>query len=316
MWEILCLGLRLFSRSIFLKRRALLLVNRRSRRGRRLLRPAIAQLEAAGLELVQPLLSRHSDYSDVIVAHRDRVDLVIVGGGDGSLNAAARGLVETQLPLGVLPLGTANDLARTLALPTDLNQACQVIAQGQTQAIDLGWVNGYYYFNVASLGLSVKITQGLTSGVKRRWGVLAYALVALRSLWRFRPFRAEIRVGDRVRQTKTVQIAVGNGRYYGGGLAIAHDAAIDDQRLDLYSLSIDHWWQIIPLLPALYHGRYPTPLTEQCGPGETIEIRTRRHRHINTDGEIHTTTPARFRVIPQALRIFVPATVTGSPPAP
>ncbi|WP_338462979.1 lipid kinase [Synechococcus elongatus IITB7] len=316
MWEILCLGLRLFSRSIFLKRRALLLVNRRSRRGRRLLRPAIAQLEAAGLELVQPLLSRHSDYSDVIVAHRDRVDLVIVGGGDGSLNAAARGLVETQLPLGVLPLGTANDLARTLALPTDLNQACQVIAQGQTQAIDLGWVNGYYFFNVASLGLSVKITQGLTSGVKRRWGVFAYALVALRSLWRFRPFRAEIRVGDRVRQTKTVQIAVGNGRYYGGGLAIAHDAAIDDQRLDLYSLSIDHWWQIIPLLPALYHGRYPTPLTEQCGPGETIEIRTRRHRHINTDGEIHTTTPARFRVIPQALRIFVPAAVTGSPPAP
>lgn len=279
------------------------------------MRPAIAQLEAAGLELVQPPLDRDSDYSEVIVAHRDRVDLVIVGGGDGSLNAAARGLVETQLPLGVLPLGTANDLARTLALPTDLNQACQVIAQGQTQAIDLGWVNGYYFFNVASLGLSVKITQGLTSGVKRRWGVFAYALVALRSLWRFRPFRAEIRVGDRVRQTKTVQIAVGNGRYYGGGLAVAHDAAIDDQRLDLYSLSINHWWQIIPLLPALYHGRYPTPLTEQCGPGETIEIRTRRHRHINTDGEIHTTTPAQFRVIPQALRIFVPATITGAPPA-
>ncbi|ABB58209.1 lipid kinase [Synechococcus elongatus] len=300
-------------RSNVLKQRALLLVNRRSRRGRKLLKPAIAQLEAAGFELVQPYLDRHSDYSELITAHRDRVDLVIIGGGDGSLNAAARGLVETQLPLGVLPLGTANDLARTLALPTDLSQACQVIARGQTQAVDLGWVNGYYFFNVASLGLSVKITQGLTSGVKRRWGVLAYALVALRSLWRFRPFRAEIQIGDRRLQTKTVQIAVGNGRYYGGGLSVAHDAAIDDQRLDLYSLSINHWWQIVPLLPSLYHGRYPSPLTEQCGPGETIEIRTRRHRHINTDGEIHTTTPAQFRVIPQALRIFVPVTAASPP---
>lgn len=125
-------------RSNVLKQRALLLVNRRSRRGRKLLKPAIAQLEAAGFELVQPYLDRHSDYSELITAHRDRVDLVIIGGGDGSLNAAARGLVETQLPLGVLPLGTANDLARTLALPTDLSQACQVIARGQTQAVDLG----------------------------------------------------------------------------------------------------------------------------------------------------------------------------------
>lgn len=287
-----------------LDQRALLLINRKSRKGRKLAKPAIAQLQAAGFELIQPELDRHSDYSELILAHRDRVDLVIVGGGDGSLNAAARGLVESQLPLGILPLGTANDLARTLNLPTTIQQACQVIAQGMTQAIDLGQVNDFYFFNVASLGLSVKITQGLTSGIKRRWGALAYVLVALRSLRRLKPFRAEIRVGDRIQRVKTVQIAVGNGRYYGGGLAVAHDAAIDDQRLDLYSLSINHWWQLIPLLPALYHGRYPTPLTTSCGPDEVIEIWTKRRRHINTDGEIHTTTPAQFRVIPRAVQVF------------
>jgi diacylglycerol kinase family enzyme len=103
-----------------------------------------------------------TELPDLIRRYSDRVDLIVIGGGDGTLNAAADGLVDIQLPLGILPLGTANDLARTLGLPKTLSGACGVIAQGRRQAIDLGWVNGKHFFNVASLGLSVKITQQLS----------------------------------------------------------------------------------------------------------------------------------------------------------
>lgn len=289
-----------------MSRRSLFLVNSHSRQGQRRRDQARSALQALGLEWVEETLTVPHQLPHLIRAYRDRVDSVIIGGGDGTLNLAVDALVETQIPLGILPMGTANDLARTLNLPVSIPEACQVIAQGKLQAIDLGWVNGKHFFNVASLGLSVRITHQLQPEVKRNWGVLAYPITAGRVLARSRPFFAEIRIPGESFRVSTVQIAVGNGRYYGGGLAIASDATIDDQRLDLYSLGIDHWWQMIGLLPALSQGyqKYsPYVFTLR---NTELEIHTLRPRPINTDGEITTQTPARFRVIPHALSVFVP----------
>lgn len=288
-------------------KKALLLINRHARRGQNLLPRAITELQTLGFHVVAEFPDRPQHLCDVIRRHRDYVDLVIVGGGDGTLNAAIDGLMETGLPLGILPLGTANDLARTLGIPLSLPEACRVIAAGEIRHIDLGWVNGKHFFNVASLGLSVQITQQLTKEVKRRWGILAYALTALQVVWQSRPFRAEIRVNNQAIRVKTVQIAVGNGRYYGGGMTVAEDATIDDQRLDLYSLEIKHWWKIVALLPAMRQGNHASwPGVRTLG-GEEIEVHTfKKKRPINTDGEITTYTPATFRVIPKALAVFAP----------
>src|SRR3712207_6143705 len=125
-----------------MSQRALLLVNRHARQGQGSLDQAAGQLRDLGLQITEEPISKARRPSDLIRAYRGRVDLVIVGGGDGTLNAAVDGLVDAQLPLGILPLGTANDLARTLGIPTDLAAACQVIAAGQRRQIDLGWVNG------------------------------------------------------------------------------------------------------------------------------------------------------------------------------
>ena len=293
--------------SLFMNQRALLLVNRHARRGQQPLDAAVHQLKSLGLELCEEAIADPDRLPDVIRDYRNRVDLVIIGGGDGTLNAAVEGLVETQLPLGILPLGTANDLARTLGIPATLPEACQIIAAGKVHAIDLGWVNGKYFFNVASLGLSVKITRSLTQEVKRRWGVFAYAATALQALWKSRRFHAEIQIeGGQSQKVRAIQIAVGNGRYYGGGMAVAEDAAIDDQRLDLYSLEVDHWWQMLAVLPALRRGRQGVSPWAQSWTGKEFHVYTRRPRSINTDGEITTSTPAHFKVVPNALSVIVP----------
>lgn len=286
--------------------RALLLVNRHARRGEKLLAAAIEQLQTTGIDFLEVPIASPPQISETIRHHRHEVDRVIIGGGDGTLNAAIAGLIETQLPLGILPLGTANDLARTLGIPTNLADACRIIAAGKVQPIDLGWVNDHYFFNVASLGLSVQITEKLNHEAKRRWGVLAYAIAAVQVLWRSRPFHAEIATAEQSTKVKTVQIAVGNGRYYGGGLAVAADAQITDERLDLYSLELQHGWQMVTLLPALWRGAQATVPQVRTLQGREFYVSTRRPRPINTDGEITTFTPAHFRMISKGLSVFVP----------
>ncbi len=287
--------------------RALLLVNRHSRQGQQRLPEAISCLEKLGFNLIEESTEHPQHVPEVIQKYKHQVDMIIIGGGDGSLNAAVDALVNTQLPLGILPLGTANDLARTLGIPSSIPEACKIIAQGQQRYIDLGLVNEKYFFNVASLGVSVKITQQLTKQAKRRWGIFAYLFIALQVMWEAKPLSAEIRLQGKSIRTKTVQIAVGNGLYYGGGMAVVHDAKIDDQRLDIYSLEMQHWWQIIPLLPAMRRGRHFNSKSVRAFHAQEIEIYTRKPQPINTDGEITTYTPACFRVIPKALGVFAPA---------
>jgi len=287
--------------------RALVLTNPHARRVREQLDLAVDRLCRRGFTLMLATPERPTLFPQLIRDYREQVDLVIVAGGDGALNATAGALVETRLPLGILPLGTANDLARTLSIPTDLEGACDVIAAGHTRRIDLGRVNDTYFFNVASIGLGVSVTRRLTGDMKKRWGVLAYALTALRAIWQFRPFRAEIRCDAAVWNARTVQITVGNGRFYGGGMTIAEHAAIDDQQLDLYSLEVRHWWHIVGLFWALRNGALADrPGVRTCS-GREITIHTRRRRRINTDGEITASTPAVFRLIPGAITVFAPS---------
>ncbi len=292
-----------------MRKRALLLINRRARRGQQRFAQAIDCLDQLGFELITLPGKQADTWNELIHHYAGSVDLVIVGGGDGTLNHVVNSLVKYQLPLGILPFGTANDLARTLQIPVTVPEACQVIARGHRKAIDLGCVNDHYYFNVASLGLSVDITRQLTQGAKQRWGILAYAITALQVLSQMRLFHATLDFEGQSLRVKTLQIAVGNGRYYGGGLAIASDARIDDQRLDVYSLEIRHWWQIFHLLlhlPRGQHNLVPWVRTIQT---DSIHISTSRPRSINTDGEITKKTPAQFTVVPQAISVFVPASV-------
>ena len=290
-------------------RRALLVINENSRRGQDGAQAAIEVLERGRIRLQQESCAGPDDLAGIIRRRAALVDLVVLGGGDGTLSSAAPALIETGLPLGILPLGTANDLARTLELPLDPAAAAQVIVDGQLRRIDLGEVNGKPFFNVASLGLSVGMTRELTHDMKQRWGKLGYAVATVRALSHIRQFSAAIRSGDDVHKVRTLQIAVGNGRYYGGGIAVEKGAEIDDGCLNLYSLEFAHLWKLALVYPAFRkgrHGMWKEVRTLSCS---EVEIRTGRPRKINTDGEITTQTPARFRVLRQAVSVFAPSAV-------
>ena len=288
------------------RRRALLIVNRHARAGVRALDDAMTILESGGIDIVEAEIASRDAIPEEIREDAAEIDLVILGGGDGTLNAAAPALVETKVPFGILPLGTANDLARTLLLPADIAEAARVIVAGRTRAIDLGAVNGIFYFNVASIGFSARLARRLTSEAKRRWGVLGYALASSQLLLESRPFTVEIDHDGKTDRARTVQVSVGNGRHYGGGLTVAEEARADDGRLDVYSLEVPHWWHLVALAPSLKRGTQGRSGYVRAFSTTELTLRTRRRHDVNADGELVTSTPAHFRVHPRAVTVFVP----------
>ncbi|WP_430911395.1 lipid kinase [Methylobacterium sp. sgz302541] len=286
------------------RRRALFVVNPKARSGGSPLEAVREALRAGGLDLVEP--GPDQSCRDAIRARAKDVDLVILGGGDGTLNGAAPAIVETGLPMAILPLGTANDLARSLGLPLDPLAAARLAASEEARPVDLGWVNGHYFFNVASIGFSAELAGDLTAESKRKWGTLGYAIAAVRVLRRVRPFSVVIEHDGVVETITTIQASVGNGRYYGGGMTVEADATVDDGNLDFYSLEVAHWWRLLALLPALRRGTQGQAEDVRAFKTTEIVLRTKKRRPVNTDGELTTFTPAHFRIFPKAVRIVSP----------
>lgn len=298
-------------------RRALLAVNKASRRGALGVEAATELLKAGGIELVEARCDASRDLSPCILAHRDEIDCVIIAGGDGTINAAGRALVETGLPLGVIPTGTANDFARSIGIPPDPVAAAAVIAEGTTHRVDIGDVNGHLFFNVASVGLAADLAKSLTKKDKRLFGRLSYALTAMRLMTQTKPFHATLLIGDEKVMVRTMQIAVGNGRFYGGGNIVAEGARIDDGYLDLYSLEFSEVWRMALMIPTFKAGAHGAVREVRTARGEAFEILTRRPRSVNADGELVTRTPAVFTQKTKAVRVYVPLAcpLTNVPPS-
>lgn len=285
--------------------RALFIANSRANLGQAALTDVSDHLEELGFALVLPR-ERGRPGIAAVRSQLDDVDLVIVAGGDGTINAVIGALVGQPKALGIIPLGTANDLARTLGIPRDVPAAGAVIAAGLVRCIDVTTVNGHYFCNVASIGLSVDIARRLTGQTKRRWGVFAYALASLRALRQLRRFHAVIRTPEGATPTRSVQIAVGNGKFYGGGMVVAEDATIFDHQLHIYSLEVEHWWEMLALFPALRRGSHIHWRRTRTLVSPEVRITTRRPRTIDIDGELVLRTPADFRVLPAAVSVLCP----------
>jgi len=285
--------------------RALLLVNPHSRRGGAIER-VVARLRAGGIDVREETFTRPGEVEADILRAAGEVDCAIVCGGDGTMNLAAPGLMRTGLALGIMPMGTANDLARTLGIPGDPLRAADVILAGHRRRIDMGSVNGRPFFNVASIGLSVELARALSPEMKRRWGRLSYAIAAFRALRRSRRFSAWITENGVTTRVKTLQIAVGNGRFYGGGTVVEETAAIDDGHLDLYSLELSNVWKLALMLRTFRSGAHGAWEEVRTARHTEFDVTTRFPRPVNADGELITETPAHFKVHSGAVTVFAP----------
>jgi len=303
-------------------RRAALIVNTRSRSGERAFFRALDRLQELEVTLGPTYAVR--DPVRLPETVRDVLDdgseyrVLILGGGDGSVSSVVDFLAHRDVTLGLLPLGTANDFARTLEIPVDIEQACQTIAHGKVVDVDLGLARDNYYVNVASAGLSVKVTQALSPQLKKRIGALAYPTAAIRAFLEHEPFSARLSFpnGDQepVEYGRLLHLAVGNGRFYGGGIVVAPEAGIDDRRLDVLAIELGQPRTLLGVARYLKSGDFIRMEGVHHHRTERVRLETEPELPINIDGEVVTNTPQDFSVEHNALKVIVPPESTAARP--
>jgi diacylglycerol kinase (ATP) len=292
--------------------RAALIVNTRSRTGEQAFFRALDRLQELDVQLGVTYAIR--DPARLSETVREIIDdgykLLILGGGDGSVSSVVDLLANRDAVLGLLPLGTANDFARTLGIPEDIEGACTTIAEGKVVDVDLGLAGDNFYVNVASVGLGVEATQALSPWLKKSTGPLAYPVAAVRAFLRHEPFSARLAFpeGDHetVEYDRLLQVAVGNGRFYGGGMIVAPESGIDDRTLDIYAIDLGRQRNLIGIARYLKSGDFINIEGVHHFRTSRVRLETIPNLQINIDGEVVSRTPQDFSVAQNALDVLVP----------
>ena len=298
-------------------RSAAVVINAGSRRGAAQ-ELAVDTMRKAGVPIsaVHPVLSGSELAGTLDQVLADGHDLMVVGGGDGTVSYAAGRVAGTNVVLGVLPLGTANDFARTLEIPSNLAEACATIAEGKVVDIDLGRANGEPFLNVASAGLSVSVTEALSPRLKRYIGPLAYSIATVLAYARHKPFRARLVFPEGDHQPlelgDLLQVAVGNGRHYGGGNTVSPTAGIDDHLLDIYAILAGPLREHVSIARLLKDGSFIKHDRVYHLTTRQVRVITEPPLPVNLDGEIATATPTDFTVQRNAVHVVVPQSSTSA----
>ena len=288
---------------------AALIVNTESRHGLRLCQDAVRHLAACGVRLRHTYRLRQPMRvgSAVEDALCQGSRLVIVGGGDGTVNAAVNALAGREVPLGVLPLGTGNDFARTLGIPLDVRAACRVLSEGRVASVDLGRVNGRYFLNTVSIGFTAHAAHSILPGAKRWLGRSAYLLAGVRAFLGYKGFRARVHLDGRTEEFDATEVIAGNGRFHAAGTLLAPDASINNGLLVFYAFEGLSQVQMVKMALLVYSGRHVYHRQSHFAYARSIEIETDPPQPILVDGERRGHTPAFIHNVPGALPVLVPS---------
>jgi lipid kinase YegS len=241
-------------------------------------------------------------------------EVVVAGGGDGTVNEVVEGLIEglakTSSPpsLAILPLGTANDLARACGIPLDPLAAMRFAVEGPTASVDVGQANGRRFVNVATGGFGTQVTTATPNELKKVLGGAAYLLTGLTHFSSIRPEYGRLSGPGFSWQGAFLVLAIGNGRQAGGGHQLCPEALLDDGLLD------------VRLLPQVPKEEVPEALRVLLREGldgvrrtlvgarlSWLEIETEEDLQINLDGEPLTDTRFRFEILPRRLKMKLPS---------
>jgi YegS/Rv2252/BmrU family lipid kinase len=247
------------------------------------------------------------------------VETVIASGGDGTLSAAAAALVGTNIPLGVIPRGTANAFASALKLPDTIDAACEIILAGATRQVDAAMCNGKPMVLLAGIGFEAETVEKADRDAKNRFGLLAYILAGIKQLQEMEAFEAEIETEDKIITVAAVAVTVANAAPATSILAQGPAGVIvDDGLLDVTLIAPAN---VAGAIAASYH-LFRTALSGNPVERDDIGYLKAKHLKITTnppqkvvlDGEIIGTTPIEVECIPGGLTILVPPTMVEVPP--
>ncbi len=232
-------------------------------------------------------------------------DIVFAVGGDGTLLEVANGLWQENIPLGLIPFGTGNDLGKCLGIPRTSEGILKMIKKPRTKRIDAGKLNGRIFCNVVGIGFDGEVAISADNFLKSVGGTPAYLWGVLRALFTYKAPNMEIEIDGETIKKKTLLVAVGNGRYYGGGLKILPHAEQDDGLLDI--CVIDPVWvgKLLVLLPRVYGGGHLKQREVKTYRGKKVKITSDIPVIVQADGEIMTKTPVELELIPRALNFIV-----------
>ncbi len=236
-----------------------------------------------------------------------RPDMVVAGGGDGTVSGVASVLAGSDVPLGVLPLGTLNHFAKDLGMPLEIEDAVRRIVDGRPMRVDVGEVNGRVFINNSSLGLYPDIVHDRERQRKRlgrgKWPALAWASFA--ALRRFPFMSVRLSVDGSQMPRRTPFVFIGNNAYVMQGFAIGERTAIDGGRLSLYVVHRAGRLRLLQLALRALVGRIEQERDFEMSLATEIQVESRKKRlSVATDGEITTMAPPLvFRVRPASLLV-------------
>lgn len=285
--------------------RTLLLTNPNAREGSRDQQELVTRLKQIG-PVVAPECNEPDSMDRAIARYAGSVGRIVVGGGDGTLHAVLPALISANLPVGVLPLGTANDFARSIRLD-DIPDALAAIVAGSTRQVDVGVVNGIFFLNAVSIGLGPRINTDLDSETKAKLGVFGYLIHALRNASNYRGMRAVIECDGEAVSVRSIQITIGNGIHYGGGMTISSAARLDDGILRVLVIRPQSVASLLTYGAAIKSGNIQDDENLLTFAGREVIVRTRYETSVTADGEVVTTTPVECVSRRKALTVFAHA---------
>jgi len=233
-------------------------------------------------------------------------ELPVVMSGDGLLGSVGGAMAGAETPLGIIPGGRGNDLARVLGIPTEPEQAVETILAGKTRQIDVGEANGKRFLGIVSVGFE-SVANRLANETNFLRGNLVYAYAGVRTLLRWKPARFTIRVDDERTRLTGYSVNVANSSCFGGGMYVAPDAQLDDGLFDVVTIGEVGKLQYLSNLPKVFKGTHVEKDEVRVFRAQHLELTASRPFEVYADGEHLTDLPATLRVLPRALSVLVPS---------
>jgi len=229
----------------------------------------------------------------------------VVISGDGLIGAIGGALAGSETPLGIVPAGRGNDLARVLGIPRKPEEAVATLAAGETRRIDVGEVNGKRFLGIVSVGFDSVANERAN---QTRWlrGNLVYAYAGVRTLLGWKPARFTIRVGEESERFSGYSVSVANSSAFGGGMFIAPDADLEDGEFDVVTIAEVGKLRFLSNLPRVFRGTHVNKDEVRVFRAPRLELSANRPFPVYADGEHLTDAPASLRVLPRALSVIVP----------